>query len=75
MLLLLASFVAAIGSPGAAPRTPRLAGLISTGRVSVRAVVADRCVVSQAGAACDGSAAIRPLSVHHPDGVRVQIVF
>ncbi len=51
-------------------------GLISTGQMTVRAVVADRCTVSPAGAACQGAAPIRPMAVRQ-DGssARVAIIF
>ncbi len=51
-------------------------GLVGTGQMTVRAVVADRCTVSPAGAACQGVASIRPMAVRQ-DGpsARVAIIF
>jgi hypothetical protein len=78
MIPVLVSFlaVAAVAEPGARPSRPAAAsGLISTGQMTVRAKVVDRCEVGPGGAVCQGGAVIKPLAVDRPTSVRVDIVF
>ena len=76
MITMLASALVLAASPAGLPKPPTASGLISTGQMAVRVVVADRCTVTPAGAACEGVAPIRPLAVSQArPAARVDIVF
>jgi hypothetical protein len=68
--------VLAAAPPPGLPKASASSGLISTGQMTVRAVVVDHCTVSPTGATCAGGAPIRPLVQGKvPGGARAEIVF
>jgi hypothetical protein len=76
MILFLASVLVFAASPADLPKASTASGLVSTGQMTVRAVVVDRCTVGPAGATCDGVAPIRPMSVDKGGPAsRIAIVF
>jgi L-asparaginase/Glu-tRNA(Gln) amidotransferase subunit D len=76
MIPILASALVLAASGAGAPKPSTVSGLVSTGQMIVRVVVADRCTVTSTGATCEGAAPIRPLAVSRigPES-RVDIVF
>lgn len=75
MISVLVSVLAAAAVAGPPAKPADASGLFSTGQMTVRAVVVDRCAVGPSGAVCEGVAPIKPLAVERLSPTRVDIVF